>query len=260
MKKRVVALTLLAAFLSILGSSGWSGQTLIAEAETLYGESGWQVSFTEEEMLESNFGASDLDDAISGLQPGDNIIFTLHLKNEHKEAADWYMTNKVLYSLEDRSANSGTSGGAYTYVLTYIDKDKKEQVLFSSDTIGGESVSRESREEQGLHEATNALKDFFYLDTLRQGQDGTLMLEIALDGETQGNAYQNTLADLQMNFAVALGGTDSEPGGSKRTKIVKTGDETELIPYLAAMGISGFLLLLLGIYSRKQHKKEQENG
>ncbi len=86
------------------------------------------------------------------------------------------------------------------------------------------------------------------------------MLEIALDGETQGNAYQNTLADLQMNFAVALGGTDSEPGGSKRTKIVKTGDETELIPYLAAMGISGFLLLLLGIYSRKQHKKEQENG
>ena len=131
MKKRVVALTLLAAFLSILGSSGWSGQTLIAQAETLYGESGWQVSFTEEEMLESNFGASDLDDAISGLQPGDNIIFTLHLKNEHKEAADWYMTNKVLYSLEDRSANSGTSGGAYTYVLTYIDKDKKEQVLFS---------------------------------------------------------------------------------------------------------------------------------
>lgn len=64
-----------------------------------------------------------------------------------------------------------------------------------------------------------------------------------------------------MNFAVALGGgPDSEPGGSKRTKVVKTGDGTELLPYLAAMGISGFLLLLLGIYSRKQQKKEQAEG
>ena len=263
-KKRVVALMLWAAVavLSVLEpsvDSPW--RPLAVRAETLYGESGWQVRFTEEEALESNFGASDLDEAVSGLQPGDTIIFTLNLKNEHKEAADWYMTNKVLYSLEDRSANSGTSGGAYTYVLTYIDRDKKEQVLFSSDTVGGESMSRGSRGEQGLHEATNALKDFFYLDTLAQGQDGKLILEIALDGETQGNAYQNTLADLQMNFAVALGGgPDSGPGGSKRTKVVKTGDGTELLPYLAAMGISGFLLLLLGIYSRKQQKKEQAEG
>ena len=33
---------------------------------------------------------------------------------------------------------------------------------------------------------------------------GIITLEVALDGETQGNSYQDTLADLQMNFAVEL--------------------------------------------------------
>ena len=42
------------------------------------------------------------------------------------------------------------------------------------------------------------------LDTLAKGDKGRITLEVELDGETQGNDYQNTLADLQMNFAVEL--------------------------------------------------------
>ena len=42
-----------------------------------------------------------------------------------------------------------------------------------------------------LHEATDALEDFFYLDSQTTGQQGTIRLRVSLDGETQGNSYQN---------------------------------------------------------------------
>ena len=92
--------------------------------------------------MESSFKTADLDEAVSGLQPGDDITFYLELKNENEETTNWYMTNEVLYSLEDRSANSATGGGAYTYELTYTDKEGKEEVLFSSNTVGGEVISK----------------------------------------------------------------------------------------------------------------------
>ena len=128
------------------------GMTQSVSAETFYGNSDWRVTFTGEKKMESNFRTADLNEAVGGLQPGDNIIFTMNLSNANETATDWYMTNKVLYSLEDRSANGGTSGGAYTYILTYTDKSGVVSTLFSSDTIGGESVSRESREEEGTGE------------------------------------------------------------------------------------------------------------
>ena len=83
-------------------------------AQTSYGSSDWQVTFTNESKMESNFEKKDIDDVISGMQPGDRVIITLALTNQHSATTDWYMTNKVLSSLED-SANVA-SGGAYTYI------------------------------------------------------------------------------------------------------------------------------------------------
>ncbi len=249
MKKRVTGM--LAASL-LLG-----GMALEVCAEEFQGGEGWQVSFTEEEGMVSNFGAAQMDDAVSGLQPGDSITFRLALRNDSGEATDWYMTNKVLYSLEDRSANSGTSGGAYTYMLTYTDKAGEEKVLFSSDTVGGDALSAAG---EGLHAATGALEDFFYLDSLGAGQAGGITLVVALDGETQGNDYQDTLADLQMNFAVELRTpptTVEESETRQRTQIVRTSDETRLGPFFAAMGVSGGLLLALAVYSLAQGRKEK---
>ncbi len=237
------------------------GMTQTVSAETFYGNSDWKVTFTGEKKMESNFRTADLNEAVGGLQPGDNIIFTMNLSNTNETATDWYMTNKVLYSLEDRSANRGTSGGAYTYILTYTDKNGVVNTLFSSDTVGGESVSAAG---EGLHAATDALEDFFYLDTLAKGQSGKITLEIALDGETQGNDYQDTLADLQMNFAVELNtnptvtpNDNPRTRSDERTDIVRTGDELRLLPYFLAMGGSGILLLLLGIYSMKKNREEK---
>ena len=261
------------------------GQTMAVHAETFYGEDGWKVSFTSENEMVSSFSTADINDVVSGMQPGDNVIITLDLKNENPVVTDWYMQNEVLYSLEDRSANSQTGGGAYTYRLRYMDTEGREQTLFDSDTVGGETVSDTvERMGEGLRGATNALKDYFYLDTVGNGEGGTITLEVALDGETQGNHYQDTLADLQMEFAVELRddlprqpnpGEDNpgnppenvddsttpnprEPEGGRSTGVVKTSDESQLPLFAAISAITGLLLLAYCIYCYREHRKEKD--
>ncbi len=232
--------------------------TVPSFGQTFRGADDWLVTFTTDEKMVSNFKTSDMDDSLNSLQPGDNAIFTVKLKNEHSTTTNWYMSNKVLYSMEDRSANSNTEGGAYTYRLVYKGPSGTENVLFDSDTVGGDEGNAAG--ESGLHEATGALEDFFFLDTLQKGQTGTVTLEVALEGETQGNDYQDTLADLQMNFAVELEPeaqttTVTEKGP---TNIVRTGDELRLMPYYIGMIVSGGLLLALTVYSVRRRKKEAE--
>lgn len=242
MKKKIFHLLLLGSLLASM--------TMEVCAETSYGGSDWQVTFTGEKKMESSFNTADINDTIYGMQPGDNAIIELSLKNENSTPTDWYMTNKVLYSLEDRSANSGTSGGAYTYRLVYTDKDGDETILFDSDTVGGEEGSGNR---EGLREAT-----------------------AALDGETQGNDYQNTLADLQMNFAVEMnpdavrereetsGRTEEERirdrASARGTSVVRTGDESNLTPFVIASSVSGVLLLLLSMYGVVGKKEEKKEG
>ncbi len=233
---------------------------ITANAETSYGGSDWSVVFSKDKKMVSNFKTSDINDAIYGIQPGDNVIITLALKNENDEATDWYMTNEVLYSLEDRSANAGTSGGVYTYKLTYTGPDGEVTSLYDSDTVGGEGSGNKAGE--GLRQATNALSDYFFLDTLKKGQSGKVTLEVALDGDTQGNDYQNTLADLQMNFAVEMntsGGDNPTPNPNpgRQGEIVKTGDEMNLTPFIIAACVTGTLFLLLAAYGQLEREKEK---
>lgn len=211
-----------------------------AYAEELQGSEGWAVSFTTADKMASNFSSSVMDDEVKGIQPGDAITFTVTLRNDNSSETDWYMTNKVLHSLEDRS-HAGTKGGAYAYRLTYRGPGGT-RTLYDSDTVGGEQIGQGG---EGLHEATGALQNYFYLDTLKRGQTGVVTLRVALDGETQGNSYQDTLADLQMNFAV-----------EKIGKVVKTGDETRLWPLYVLMLGSGALLLVLSVRDLRQRKRE----
>ena len=251
MKKKSMSLLLVFCLLSRMGME--------VQADDLVGQSGWKVTFTADNKMESNFGQSDMDEAVSGMQPGDNITFTLYLESQSENITDWYLTNEVVNSLEDKSANSDTGGGAYTYYLAY-EGSNRSQVLFDSDTVGGEGS------DEGLREATGALQDYVYLDTLNPGQSGTITLRIALDGETQGNNYQDTLADLQMRFAVEvrepITRVEREPNETPppgRTLIVRTGDDTNLVPYVVVMAVSGMLFLVLGIYGMKQNKKNKKD-
>lgn len=268
MRKRLLTLVLLAGTLICAPAA--------ARAETLTSER--NISFTSDNKLSEDRSAADMNSAVYELQPGDDITITLNLKNDNASAANWYMTNEVLQSLEE-TAGSGASGGAYEYELTYTDPAGAREVLFTSDTVGGEN----NGSRVGLKSATSGLEDYLYLDTLNPGQRGVITLRVALDGETQGNDYQNTLARLQMNFAVdtttinnqtvtrvvdesgdpILVDDNGNPvvadddSSSARTRIVRTGDENDLLPFIIAAGLSGLLLLLLAVYGVKERRKQK---
>ena len=83
---------------------------------------------------------------------------------------------------------------------------------------------------------------------MRSGNSGTVTLKVSLDGETQGNSYQDSLADLRMRFAVEV-----TPIG----KIIKTGDESmNVSPFYIGMAVSGLLFLVLAVDGLRQRKKQ----
>ena len=257
MKKIVKAVLLAAAFaLAFLIPKGQ------VKADTVTGSSDWNVTFTNNKEMVSNFKSNNLDEVIYGLQPGDNAKLTMQLTNEYDEKTDWYMTNEVLSSLENSSENAATKGGAYSYKLVYTNPSGEKKVLYDSEAVGGDDVSPAG---EGLKEATDALKDYFYLDTLSKGQTARIDLDVGLEGETQGNDYQDTLADLQMNFAVELSkATDDDDKDSnssnrtKRTTVVKTGDDNEMLPYFLIAGAGGlFLLTFLLLCLFGKHKRKE---
>lgn len=255
MKKRYACLAL-AAFV-LLGSA------VPAQAVERQGKDGWKAEFTGN-AIESNFTSQAFADEISDLEPSDTIRIRVAVKNSSKKGTDWYMSNEVLESLEDASP---AKGGAYRYELSY--KGSGETVLlYSSDSVGGESVSRAG---EGLHEAADGLEQFLYLDRLASGEEGYITLVVGLDGESQVGSYQNTLARLRLNFAVEEtagngGGGGSSSGGGGSTPpapgsviyspgAVQTGDPGGMIFWSAVALVCGLLLLVFAVFSLKKEKR-----
>ena len=108
------------------------------------------------------------------------------------------------------------SGGAYSYVLTYTGPKNKSTTLY----------------------------------------DSRVTLDVALEGETQDNSYQNTAAKIRMNFAVELSNPSSTTSSST-SRAVKTGDENNLLPYYIGMVVAGLLLLYLALdaYTDRKYQK-----
>ena len=256
MKKKIMAYALLAGMLFSASA------TVRAESHTAESN----VSFTGENTLAADYTSAEMNDAVYNLQPGDDITINLNLKNDNPSAANWYMTNEVLQALEE-TVGSSASGGAYEYELIYTGPDGSQEVLFTSDTVGGEN----SGSRVGLKAATSGLENYLYLDTIAPGQQGLITLRVALDGETEGNSYQNTLASLQMNFAVDTTtvynetitevvdeeGNPVPENSSSRTEIVRTSDESNMLPFIIAAAVSGLLLLLLAILGMKERRKQK---
>ena len=219
-----------------------------ALAESFDDDKDWTVTYTSGGTLEDNFSASDFATNVSGLQPGDDITMTITLNHENDDAGDWYMSNEVIKSLEAGAAN----GSAYGYLLTY-EGPTASRTLYDSEAVGGDSENT-----KGLIDATEGLADYFFLEGLSKGQTGTVKLVVSLDGETEGNAYFDTLAQLKMKFAV-------DPQVEKKTttetrNVAKTGDETDLFPFFVAMAASGVLLLGIAIATLRRRKNVQERG
>lgn len=228
MKKKILCLAMMVMMVA--------GTTMTAHAEDFKGSGNWLADFTGEK-IESNFTSASIADEILQILPGDTITLEVSIKNSSEDETDWYMTNEVLETLEE--SKDAAEGGAYTYILTYVGADGAEKVLYSSETVGGDGTD-------GLHDTTSSLKDYFFLERLDEGESGTVTLFVGLDGETQGNDYQNTLARLQMNFAV------EKVAGPL---VVQTGDSSNLMLYSAIALGSGLLLLVAAVANSKRHKK-----
>ena len=233
---RIIALAaVMAALMLVLPATAY--------ADSLDGGS-WSVTYTAGGSLSDDYSASQFATNIAGVQPGDDITMTITLSHQNDQAGDWYMSNEVIKSLEEGAA----TGSAYGYVLTYSGPTAS-RTLYDSAVVGGTDSS-------GLVEATSGLQDYFFLEGLSKGQTATVKLVVTLDGETEGNDYFSTLAQLKMKFAV-----DPQTQGTSSRTVVKTGDESpDLLPYYVAMIASGLLLLGIGIVTLRRRKAEQEGG
>ena len=205
------------------------------------------VTYTTGGKLTDNYEQSNFLNPVSDMQPGDSVTLTAEIVNQKNVETLWYMSNTIVRSMEESSEGTGS---AYSYKLTYSGPGG-EQTIFDSDTVGGE-------DSEGLSEATEGLDDLFYLDTLKAGQSGVVTLEITLDGETEGNDYMNSLAELKMNFGVEERAQSTSTTGNKVGKVVQTGDNTKLFPYYIAMSVSGLLLLVLAADCLRRRRKEDE--
>lgn len=235
----------------------------------------WNVRFTTSKTMGGNVTkdmATEINDLFNSMEPGDEETVRVWIINENSETTRWFMKNFVDQTLEEAGFNL-TNGGAYSYKLTYqrydqnhyaflgshydesndvLDKSGDEQILYDSEAVGGESsISSKIR---GLKEATTNLDNYFLLDTLNRHESGLVKLTVKFEGETQGNVYQNTIADIKMQFAVEL--ANNTTSTTTRTA-VKTGDDTNLIPYYIGMVVAGliFLYLALDAYTDKLYKK-----
>lgn len=198
--------------------------------------------------VKSTFKTGEVADAISELQPGDDVTFRVKYTNRHKEETDWYLENEVLQTLEKADAarkvpeGTGTpENGGYTYELIHKDKNGKKQVLFSNSKVGGEAKPADM---EGLEQATNALDDWFYLQSLGYKESGELTLSIKFDGETEVNDYMDTNGGVMLRFGVEIKKHNKNSEEPEYKQKVKTGDYNMLALY-AAMAMIGLILLII---------------
>ena len=252
MKKKVLCLAMALVMLA--------GGSLTAHAEELKGQDGWRAEFNGKKIV-SNFDSGTLADEAGNVQPGDSITLKVEIKNSDTGSTDWYMTNEAIQSLED--AADVAQGGAYSYSLAYKGPKGQEIEIYNSENVGGESTTGKL---EGLHQATDTLNDYFYLDRLESGKSGTVTLKVTVEGETQNNDYQKTLAKLQMTFAVekVTASVVKHTPGKVHTETrmitnrVQTGDTAHILLFCLLGLTSGLVLLFIGVKSSKRRKNGQK--
>ena len=235
--KKIITLLLVASLLVIPVT------TALAEDYTVNGgDVTWNGSDIQDNIKNVN-------DQISAMQPGDTLTYTVEVKNSASADVDFWMSNKILASFED---NTEATGGAYTYKLEYSGKDGSE-VFFNSAAVGGDA-------EKGLYGVEDSIDKnaYFFLGTVAaNGGNGTVTLYVKLDGETQGNTYQDKVGALELVFGVEEPTQTTKTENKtvnqtvNKTTDVKTGD-TNMMPFSIVVIIAGAALLVLAATRRKK--------
>ena len=188
------------------------------------------------------------------LEPGDTLTITYTYTNKDKESdkTEWYLSNRILETLEEGAA----AGGGYSYTLVNHGKDTGDVTLFSSDAVGGQDKSID----EGLLQVNDAItgdgdEKFFHIDTLSYGESGTTQIIVKLEGESQPNSYFDKIGELGVAYAVEK----IAPEGETIYKYVKTGDDNNLL-LSAAIFLGAVILLILAILSFRKDRKDGEEA
>ena len=255
--KRIISIVATLLILSTISLTAFAKESSYVLGDVYFNADGKTMSNTFQKNLDDE-KVTNVEDALQArlryLQPDDKVRFVINLRNEYSKTSNWYMTHSIIDSLEEGTAKDG----AYSYHLWYEgNATGKKLEIFNSKGVGGTDTT-------GLMEINDALKEdytsktgdkYFYLDRLAHGQGGQVFLEIELDGETQGNDYQDRLADLKMNFAVQVVNPNNTTTTTRTAP--RTGYDHNLLPYYIAMIISGllFLYFALDAYTDRLYKK-----
>ncbi len=238
MSKRILSFILIAMLFAAMCP-------LTVFAEDYAGGEDWNVWINSEGKMESNFSSDMIADKANEMQPGDVVVFRVSVENDYKETADVYMSNTVIKSLEEQSAR-GAKGGAYSYRLQYTAPGASEpDDIFNSDTVGGDMTSGDR---EGMHEATSALEGYFLMDDLEPGEKGLVTLTVSMEGDTQGNAYQDTTGDIALVFATVF----------RNSTTPNTGFSNNLLPLYIVMFVSGAALLIVAFLTLRRRKREED--
>ena len=218
-----------------------------AEAKTVKGTATFDGSDVKLDLSEEEIGAK-----LKGLNPGDKLTMIFEMVNDSSEQTDWYVQESVIKAFEDDSA---AANGAFSFKLTYQYPSKKEITIKSSE-VGGESGAGPV----GLHQATSGTEKYYFLDTLKPNEKGVFTLYVAMEGESNDDSYQATLAKIKVNFAVELhkNGTTKtyNSGNSSTSKGLLTGDRGRFVLYTALLVVSlAVLFTVLGLQTRSRRKK-----
>ena len=206
-----------------------------------YSISSFNCTFSGSKLYQN--GGGSLRAELSRLEPGDSLTLAIPLQNNDTVSTDWYMQNKIIKSLED---SRNVKGGAYEYNLSYTDSLGNTTVFFDSSAVGGDNGS--------IKTATGNLNDYFFVDTLAPGKTGEVLLKVAVDGEADGNSYQNSMAELNISFAV-------EKAGSTTKNVYygpKTGDSLNMTAWGVVFILSLAALTTVSMIMVHTRRREKE--
>ncbi len=228
------------------------------------------VSLTEENTIVYTDGDADIDNAFSGMAPGDTRTVTIRVQNDSEHAASFFISQETLNSLEEKG---NASGGAYAYQLKVGNANDERATTLLSTIAGGydTSLNADTRGLKGITE----LENYQYFAELGEGEYTNVYLTLTIDGEgfdsTDIVNYQNASGELALQFRAYY--DDKGPVVVKETQTiegkptvvtqivrhvvsrvgsVKTGDPSSII------GLS--VLLLMGVacivYAFKPKKED----
>ena len=242
-----------------------SMNTVVLAAGTL------NVSFDGEKIQYR--GMEDFAENFSDMYPGESRIQEILIQNNDNRDVEFYLQPSVLQSFEE---TVDASGAAYNISLKLHTKDAVYTLFGGTEE---DDSARIGGDEQGLGNLNAAIEGWIFLTRLQPQETASLEMMVALDGESNTNAYQDALGTFQFEFGVDFPSpapqaepeiipqyVKGDPEYVTRTvkgddivtrvvKRVKTGDTAPILAFSAA-GIAALAILI--VVGKKKGRKADE--